>query len=301
MTIEALEKELKEGKLNEIYLLYGEEMYLLETCVKKIKNTFGELVKGINYIEIDDTNLGQLISDLETPSFGYPKKLVIVKHTGIFKKELKKKGANFQELRDKICDYLKENQEMIKKDNLLVFIEETVDKGKMLSCFEEIEASICNFEYQKLPNIVARLKAICKAYQVNIEDSTLKYFIECVGNNMQDLINEIRKQIEYVGANGSITRESIDLLTIKQIESVIFDLTDSLGKKDIKQAITVLKNLLYAKEPIQKILITLYNHFKKLYFTKLAIKQNRNIRRSFSTKTKSSFFKRKIQNTSRLF
>ena len=74
---------------------------------------------------------------------------------------------------------------------------------------------------------------------------------------MQDLINEIRKQIEYAGENGTITKESIDLLAVKQMESVIFDLTDSLGKKNIKEAMIVLNNLLYAKEPIQKILITL--------------------------------------------
>ncbi len=114
------------------------------------------------------------------------------------------------------------------------------------------------------------------------------------GGNLQDLMNEIRKQIEYVGSNGTITKESIDLLTIKKMESVIFDLTDSLGKKNTKEAMGVLENLLYAKEPIQKILITLYNHFKKLYFTKLAIRQNRNIRRNSSFKTKPSFFGRKI-------
>ena len=180
MTIEGLEKELKEGKLNEIYLFYGEETYLMDTSLKKIRNIFGDLVKGINYIEIDDTNLENLISDLQTPAFGYPKKLVIVKNTGIFKRELKKKGAAFQELRDKIIDYLKENEDIIKQDNVLVFIEESVDKGKMLSTLEDIGASICNFEYQKLPNIVARLKAICKAYKVNIDDITLKYFIECI-------------------------------------------------------------------------------------------------------------------------
>lgn len=111
---------------------------------------------------------------------------------------------------------------------------------------------------------------------------------------MQDLINEIRKQIEYVGIGNNITKESIDLLTIKKVESVIFDLTDSLGKKDIKEAILVLNNLLYAKEPIQKILITLYNHFKKIYLTKLAIRYNRNVRRSIRFKAKSSFFKWKI-------
>ncbi|MBO5478299.1 MAG: hypothetical protein J6A04_01010 [Clostridia bacterium] len=180
MTVEELEKKLKNEELESIYLFYGEETYLMDTCVKRIKKLFGELVKGINYIEIDDTNLEQLISDLQTPAFGYPKKIVIVKNTGIFKRELKKKGASFQELRDKIIDYLKENQDILKQDNLVIFIEESVDKGKMLSTLEEIGASICNFEYQKMPNIVARLKAICKAYKVNIDDATLKYFIECI-------------------------------------------------------------------------------------------------------------------------
>lgn len=90
---------------------------------------------------------------------------------------------------------------------------------------------------------------------------------------MQDLINEIRKLIEYAGKSGTIQKEDIDKLSIKKIESVIFDLTDDLGKKDITQALQVLQNLIYAKEPLPKILVTLYNHFKKLYFTKLSIKK----------------------------
>ena len=32
MTIENLEKELKTEQLNSIYLLYGEELFLLESC-----------------------------------------------------------------------------------------------------------------------------------------------------------------------------------------------------------------------------------------------------------------------------
>ena len=42
MTLENLEKELKAGKLNSIYLLYGEEMFLLESNLKKIKTLFSE-------------------------------------------------------------------------------------------------------------------------------------------------------------------------------------------------------------------------------------------------------------------
>ena len=35
MKIEELEKELKTGKLHGLYLLYGEETFLLENCLKK--------------------------------------------------------------------------------------------------------------------------------------------------------------------------------------------------------------------------------------------------------------------------
>ena len=91
MKQEELEKELKDEKLNYMYLLYGEELFLLESNLKKIKVIFGECVKGINYILIDEQNVQDIVSDIETPSFGYEKKLIIARNTGLFKKEVKKK------------------------------------------------------------------------------------------------------------------------------------------------------------------------------------------------------------------
>ena len=54
---------------------------------------------------------------------------------------------------------------------------------------------------------------------------------------MQELINEIRKLIEYKGSEGNITKEDVDKLCIKQIQAVIFDLTDSLGKKETRKSL----------------------------------------------------------------
>ena len=112
---------------------------------------------------------------------------------------------------------------------------------------------------------------------------------------MQDLINEIRKLIEYVGTNGTIQKEDIDKLSIKQIDSVIFDLTDNLGKKNIKNAMEVLQNLLYLKEPIQKILINLYNHFKKLYLVKIALKEKKDIIYALDLKPNQTFLVNKYK------
>ena len=106
---------------------------------------------------------------------------------------------------------------------------------------------------------------------------------------MQSLINEIRKLIEYAGKGGTITKESVEKLATKEFDAIIFDLTDNLGKKDIKQAMRILKELIYNKEPVQKILITLYNHFKKIYLTKLCTEKNRDVISVLNLKPNQTF------------
>ena len=301
MTIENLEKELKTEQLNSIYLLYGEELFLLESCLKKIRNIFGECIKGINYILIDEQNVSEIIADIETPSFGYEKKLIIARNTGLFKKEGKKKTGELYKLKEKLAEYIEQNIKIIQESVVLVFADEEVDEKSDL--FKKIEKNgvVCKFDYQKPIQIEQRIKAICNSYKVQIDSQTMKYFIECCGTNMQDLINEIRKLIEYAGEKGTITKEDIDKLSIKKIESIIFDLTDDLGKKDIASALDVFHNLIYAKEPIAKILITLYNHFKKLYITKMALRENKELTTSLNLKPNQMFLTTKYKVQAKYF
>ena len=297
LSIENLEKELKNGELKSLYLLYGEELFLLETNLKKIKTLFGECIKGINFISIDDTNINELIAEIETPAFGYEKKIIIARNTGILQKEGKRKNTELAKLKEKIKEYIEQNIKIMNQSVILVFVEEDVDSKQELYKIIDKLGVICKFDFQKPIQIEKRIKAICNAYKVQIDEVTLKYFIECCGTNMQDLINEIRKLIEYVGENGKIQKEDIDKLSIKKLESIIFDLTDNLGKKDISRALEVLENLIYAKEPLQKILITLYNHFKKIYFTKLSVKYNKDLIETLNLKPNQTFLvnKYKIQ------
>lgn len=301
MTIETLEKQLKENKLNSLYLLYGEELFLLENSLKKIKSLFGECIKGINYILIDEQNVQEIISDIETPSFGYEKKLIIARNTGLFKKEAKSKTTDIAKLKGKLVNYINENLNIINQSVVLVFVEEDVDAKSELCQTIEKNGIVCKFDFQKPMQIEKRIKGICNGYKVQIDSSTIKYFIECCGTNMQDLINEIRKLIEYAGENGTIKKEDIDKLSIKKLESVIFDLTDDLGKKDITGALQVLKNLIYSKEPLAKILITLYNHFKKIYITKIALNTNKDLVSSLNLKPSQTFLTNKYRTQSRYF
>lgn len=136
MIQEELEKELKEETLNSIYVFYGEETYLLDVSVKKIKKLFGEKIVGINYLELDEDNIQNLMQEIQMPCFGYSKKMIIIKNSGIFKKETKKKQSSIKEIRDNLEKYIKENTEYIKENLILIFIEDSVEKLNITKTIE---------------------------------------------------------------------------------------------------------------------------------------------------------------------
>lgn len=189
-------------------LLYGEERYLLETKLKKLKKEFGEMINGINFVQIDADTISELISDIETPAFGYPTKLIVAKNTGLFKKEKRasksksaktdakedKKKAN--SLEEKVANYIDEHNEIFKDDVTLIFVEEEVDKNSLYKVIEKY-GEVTNFELLKMPQLIDNIRKICGAYKVNIDFDVAKYFVESCGTSMQDLINEIRKLIEF--------------------------------------------------------------------------------------------------------
>ena len=101
--------------------------------------------------------------------------------------------------------------------------------------------------------------------------------------------------IHIAGEGGTIKKEDVDNLCIKKTEAIIFDLTDYLGSKNTKEAIKTLNNLIANKEPIQRLLILIYNHFKKLYLTRLSERYNKNLTDSLSLKPNQAFLTSKYK------
>jgi len=203
-------------------------------------------------------------------------------------------------IKEKLKQYILDNIEIINESVVLVFIEETVHKMDMYKSLESI-SKIIELKELKPIEIKTRLSKICSLYKVRVQDKNLDYLLEISGTNMQDLMNEIRKLIEYAGENGEIQKEDIDKLATKDVQAIIFDLTDYLGVKETDKALEVLDNLIYNKEPMQKIIITLYNHFKKIYLTKLALEEKRDLVEALSLKPNQVFLTTKYKKQASYF
>ena len=297
MDYDDLEKEINTN-LKSLYLLYGQEQYLIDLSVKKIKKKFDELVQGINYIVIDENNTEEIIPNIEMPAFGYDRKLIIVKNSGLFKKDGRKKTES--PIQEKVSNYINENHDMLDESVVLVFIEEEADKNSVFDAVSKY-GSVCKIDELKVNQLINKLKKICDLYEVGVSQATLNYFVENCGTNLQNLINEIRKLIEYKGKGGTIEIADINKLSIKQIESIIFDLTDNLATRKIDKSLEILDNLIYQKEPLQKILIKLYGHFKKLYICAESINSNKDIVNVLKLKPNQTFLINKYKNQAKHF
>lgn len=72
-------------------------------------------------------------------------------------------------------------------------------------------------------------------------------------------------------------------------------------KKKLGKALEVYKGLLANKEPIQRILVTLYNHFKKLYIIKIAEQNHQDVATAMNLKPNQMFLVTKYKTQARYF
>ena len=70
--------------------------------------------------------------------------------------------------------------------------------------YKSVEKNGIVIEFKELREneLKSRLKKICLLYKVEISDQNISHLIEISGTKMQNLINEIRKLIEYAGEGG---------------------------------------------------------------------------------------------------
>ena len=148
-------------------------------------------------------------------------------------------------------------------------------------------------------------RVVEKCFEIENLDSDKVYV--AITLTTPENIREINKEFRNIDKETDVLsfpifeKKDIDMLCIKKLESVIFDLTDSLGKRDIATALEVLKNLIYAKEPLQKIIVTLYNHFKRLYLTAAAMYFNKDVITSLQLKPNQTFLVNKYKTQTRYF
>lgn len=263
-----LDNIIKERNFKNIYLIFGEEYYLKNIYEKKIIDSIvPKSVKMMNFdiLEGKTVEVSRIKEICDTLPFMNEHRAVLIRNSQLFVEGRKAET-------EKITEYIKE----IPKTTILLFFEEKVDKR--LKLFKEVKKFGDIFEFNNLNEKELCQWILKKFYENNkkISDATAIYLIRNIGDSMELLSNEINKLISYKEFE-EITKQDIDEICTKSIESKIFDLVGAIGNKNIEKAMNVYKGLIFNKVSPFMILSMIARQFRIILQVKYLNKQGKSI------------------------
>lgn len=245
-----LSEELKTGEYHPLYLLYGEERYLLSYYKKLFLKAFSEN-EGINITQIEENlETKSLIDTAETLPFFATHRLMIFDG----------KIGGKKKLAEEFIQYLKSSPD----STVMLFLEDKVDKrssfyktvkdrGLILPCTVQDASFLERFAFQ-----------FFKKEKKQITRPLLQKLLERTGSNMYRIEAECNKVLAFLGEETEVTEESIELSVKKLPEDKIFDLIEALGKGNREKLFQYYGDLLQLEESPTKIRSMIKNNVTKL-------------------------------------
>lgn len=260
-----LKRDLKEGRLKNLYVFHGEEAYLREYYL-------GEIKKALLPAGLEDFNLhtaqGKECSPewLEQAVDCLPmmseRTLVVVTDFDLFgggESQKTKLLSLLSGLPDYCCLVFVYDLLPYKADGRSKLAALLKDKGAVVAFKRQEQGDLTDW-------IVRRFKAAGRT--IDTEDA--RYLIFLCGDLMTNLASEIGKIAAYA-AGQRVTRNDIDAVAIPQVEAVVFQMTDAIARKDFDKAASVLADLLHDQQAPIMILSVMGKYFRQLYTARLCL------------------------------
>lgn len=232
-----------------VYVLYGTIDYL----INKKKD---ELLDSTNISKYDLTtdDLDIIIKDARSMSLFGDKKIIVIDNAIIF---TGKNGIDTTNLEKYLND--------INSETILIFIvhNEKLDERKKITKLVKKIGTV--FEYNSSDNIEI-VKKMFGNYKIN--EDTIKYLINRVGDNITLLSNEIEKIKIYKNDDLNISIDDINNLTSKSLEINNFKLISAIIDKNKSLAIKLYNERIKLNEEPIAVIIALANQIRIMYQVK---------------------------------
>lgn len=268
-----LKERLKTGNLGGVYLFSGNERFLLDYYVGEIrKKALKGDQNGLNLVQFEGKpDIEKLIDACDTFPVLSDLKVVLVKNSGLLAPRKKAQASREEETEpereEETVDAGPEepaggrDQEDLRQyipnmpeTTCLVMMEESVDKRSGL--YRTILQYGLHVHQDHLGE-EELVKWVIKGFRQSrktIQPDAARYLVAISEPDMYSIRNEILKIIQYTGDRETVTMDDIRAAATVTVKSVIFDLMDAVAARDRAKALAYLDDMLFLKEPEQKIL-----------------------------------------------
>ncbi len=258
--VQQLKTDLKEKRLGQFYILYGEEDYLRRHYFEQLrKQLLDGLTEDFNFHPMNGENFSlQALSDaLETLPMMAERSLVWLDEVDLFAQaeteSLARMLSDVPEHCCLVCTYGEFKPDKRKKK-----LWETVEKNAVLA----------EFRYQSESDLRAWIARHFRAQGKQISAELCAYLLNQCGLSMTRLHGEIGKICSYSGAE-SVVRADIDAVVEPTLDAVVFQITDALGQREYDRAMERLHTLLKMQTDPIPIVAAIGAQMRRLYAAKI--------------------------------
>ena len=214
-----------------IYFLYGNDTYRLKKTIDAMREKYGDSSGMNSSLYEADYDIEKIRSDMMSLPFLSDKRLVIIKNI-ISAKGID--GKKIVEMLDKKPD-----------STVAVFIEEG-EPDKRTALFKRLtKEKSKELNLLQGGELIKWIKAETAKQGGQIDTKEANMLAGYYGGDLWQLKNEIQKLVSY---DKEITEESVEKLSVANINVKIFDLTDAITQKSREKAFKVLSELLDSGE-----------------------------------------------------
>lgn len=271
----AIKSEIKAGRIRDLYVLIGEEDFLIDNLVDAIQNRIlNPMSADLDRVRFDiqgqssRLDLDQLKAELLTPPFLSERKLILVRNSGLFSMTAaagagdSESGSPKERQRE-----LQQCLEQVTEQVCLVFVEQKFDKRlKNLLQLVQLKGIVAEMKTEQPRRLRQWIESefVKKGYQ--IDAAAAESLADRCEHGMRVIWSELNKIflfMEYTGLSVIGMRE-IALLSLPDLRGNVFELTEAISNGNTGRAMQLLDNLIRQKQPVQLIQFMLARHFRQL-------------------------------------
>lgn len=262
-----LKRQLDKEELQSLYILYGEEKHLVKRAAKRlIKKAAGEAFPEFNLNEFGSTaDIDSIADAAEALPLMSERKCVAVSDFNIEDKKAKDVGK------------LQQLLETVPETTTLVFYYPTVQMDlkrsakwrNLIKLFDKHGCSV-DFKLRETADLVKLLIRETEKANCVLSKQNAQRIVEYTGSGLKGLLNETAKLCAFAGT-GEITRDMIEQMVPKNLETTVFVLSGALVGGDYEKAYQYMDMLFHAGEEPIAILSALSSAYVDMYRVKAAL------------------------------
>ncbi|MQY69269.1 MAG: DNA polymerase III subunit delta [Firmicutes bacterium] len=256
MRCQELIREVEAGKVSPVYLFSGEENYLKEDALRRIKET---LIKPefsqFNYDLLSGKEISgtELLNKLLTLPAGGGRRLILIRDAQKLNPSVK----------EKIIEYL----ESPSQTSCLILWAPKVDLRKKFYATIEKQGESIAFYPLRDRELSLWVRDYLSRRKGKISAQALDLLIKRVGNNLGEMAGELEKLLIHIEKRREINLKDVESLVGAVKTYTIFALTDAIGKKREKEALGILSRMMDEGTPATEILYMIVRQFRFLLRT----------------------------------